>query len=295
MGIDLDRFVDEPDEDFHCPVCFGAAWLPYVVCSEDDHLLCAECCDEILSENNPTCPKCRRAFLREVSISKLGKRLLEKCHIHCRNNEAGCDWQGPISEEITHATTLCLQRLVECPDCHKEHTLASKVEHSKSCPDKWVHCPRGGKNCGEIFNAGLYRRKHTFQHDALCTQYRCKNFGTCRTRTTRANLVKHEEACISQIARIVALEGKVSALERQKRRRQNLPSSDEDSFDEVITLSDEDEGDEEEEARERPLANQPKKPAFRPAAQTLPTAKRIKPSTGASAFLSAYDSAKKRD
>ncbi|GAA5903501.1 hypothetical protein JCM6882_006566 [Rhodosporidiobolus microsporus] len=238
MGIDVERFVNgEPPARLHCPICLGAAWLPHITC-ESEHVCCSDCFVEVSAHPDSACPMCRKPLPNEVRVSVLAQGMLEDLALKCRNSTLGCGWQGSIGDEGQHATANCLHRLVECALCHQQYTAVNAQAHVDLCPERWVHCPRGGKNCGGIASGGTFQRKDTGQHNAVCSMYCCANFNKCRTRTTKRNLVAHENACMDRELQLANLRLKVVAIESKKQEKEKKKQVPPVQPGEVITLDD---------------------------------------------------------
>ncbi|GAA5903498.1 hypothetical protein JCM6882_006565 [Rhodosporidiobolus microsporus] len=264
MGIDLDRFVGQkPGDQLLCPVCLDAAWLPYIACPV--HLLCSTCAPEVSGMANPACPKCRQPLPAELTVMPFAKCMLEGFTITCRNVATGCNWTGSISDEGQHATANCLHRLVECALCHQQHTFASTHLHNGLCPEWWLDCPRGGKDCGGVVGSGCFKRKNETKHDARCTMFHCVNFHVCRTRTTKSNMASHENACV---ALMLDKEEKDDELQIRQREINELKEK-------VAKL----EAEKQDEERQR--AAPPPPPVLQPASKTRDFSKyRFGPSSG---------------
>ncbi|GAA5997033.1 uncharacterized protein JCM10292_006162 [Rhodotorula paludigena] len=192
MGRDLDSFVTALPAWMHCPVCLEAAYPPVLVCGEQ-HIVCQSCVGDILAKKRgATCPTCRSAMAKRIEVSPLVKRAFEEYKVKCRHR--GCIWVGAVSEEATHATNTCMYRRVPCTLCKVLIAASETQMHIATiCPKATIVCPRGGANCGGK-QKGVYRRRHSAEHEMTCAEFECRISG-CKTRSTRANRIEHERDC----------------------------------------------------------------------------------------------------
>ena len=89
-------FVEQPSEDFFCPVTTGLLLQPHLT----------ECCGKHLSQEAATrvqgvCPLCNTAGFNTM-LNGHFLRQVNKLHVFCRYEERGCGWQGELSDLERH-------------------------------------------------------------------------------------------------------------------------------------------------------------------------------------------------
>ena len=92
-------FVEEPSEDFFCPVTYGLLLHPHLT----------ECCGNHLSQEAATkiqreggaCPMCTTTGFNTV-LDKHFLRQVNALRVFCRHEDRGCDWQGELSDLERH-------------------------------------------------------------------------------------------------------------------------------------------------------------------------------------------------
>ena len=90
LGYRDERFENDVDENFHCPICMNVLKDP-VMCQRNQHCFCTPCISRHLQNSN-ACPSCREE-LRVETLSQ-APRVLTNClsnlKIHCDYFERGC-------------------------------------------------------------------------------------------------------------------------------------------------------------------------------------------------------------
>lgn len=114
------------------------------------------------------------------------------------------------------ARPQCTFRNVSCHHCYRSYKPNELEAHYKTCPEMKIDCPKGGKDCGGRSSHGHRKRRLMTKHlETECAQWKCVNsslrqlrmltvtpcrcraVGGCRTRSTYANLAKHEKGCLA--------------------------------------------------------------------------------------------------
>ena len=93
------RFVDQPPEDFHCPVTCEVMLQPHLT----------ECCGNHVSKEallgievtTKKCPICNSGSLKTM-LNKHFQRQIMQLRVFCHYEEKECTWQGPLSELDRH-------------------------------------------------------------------------------------------------------------------------------------------------------------------------------------------------
>ncbi|GAA5902435.1 hypothetical protein JCM8208_006888 [Rhodotorula glutinis] len=219
MGRELDRFAGPVPDYLHCPVCLGAAYPP-VVCCSSDHLVCQSCIGEMRQSDRPAvCPTCREVMAVQLKISLGFKRAIERYGYMC--DREGCAWVGSVMDLEQHLENSCEYRKINCKLCAELILAKDLIAHGHSCPEVFIVCPRGGKECSGIQATGghgLFRRRELHLHDRVCAMFRCRV--GCHTYTLLINREAHESECAWSRSRISHLEEQLAqtraalALER---------------------------------------------------------------------------------
>ena len=90
-------FVEDPDEDFLCPVTMGLLLQPHLTTCCGKHLS-QEAAKQIKKEGK-ACPLCKSTEWSTVMNHHFRRRVSE-VKVFCHDPE--CDWQGPLSELERH-------------------------------------------------------------------------------------------------------------------------------------------------------------------------------------------------
>ncbi|BGO98346.1 hypothetical protein NBRC10513v2_002741 [Rhodotorula toruloides] len=144
-----------------------------------------------------TCPDrgCAAAPLKtNVRKSPMLERAFEAYKVKCRNSGL------PVPPFA----------LLALPQALQDDGLEA---HYKTCPEIKIECPQGGKDCSGRKNHGWRKRRIMPTHiDEECAQWTCRAVKGCETRTTRANLEKHEEGCSADHEDIKAFAREIQRL-----------------------------------------------------------------------------------
>ena len=81
-------FVDEPSNDFFCPVTHGLLL---------QHLL-TQCCGNHLSKEAVTRIQGKRVHCAKLHILIHFLRQVNEFHVFCRHEDRGCGWQRELSD-----------------------------------------------------------------------------------------------------------------------------------------------------------------------------------------------------
>ena len=92
-------FVEQPSEDFFCPVTYGLLLQPHLTA----------CCGKHLSREAATwiqreggaCPLCKKPHLKTM-LDKRFRRQVNELRVFCRHEDRGCGWQGELSDLECH-------------------------------------------------------------------------------------------------------------------------------------------------------------------------------------------------
>ena len=92
-------FVEQPSDDFFCPVTTGLLLQPHLT----------SCCGKHLSQEAATriqgeggaCPLCKMPRWTTM-LSKHFQRQVNQLRVFCRHEDRGCGWQGELSDLERH-------------------------------------------------------------------------------------------------------------------------------------------------------------------------------------------------
>lgn len=116
MGYDVNRFVEQVDEEVICPICFNVLEDPIQI-NYCEHSYCKQCINEWLIEH-PNCPIDReKVSSRNLSpISRLLRVLLSRLRIRCENESRGCNHVSSLETIHVHAAVCEFnpKRLLVC-------------------------------------------------------------------------------------------------------------------------------------------------------------------------------------
>ena len=100
-------FVEQPSEDFFCPVTNGPLLQPHLTACCGEHLS-QESAMRIQGEGG-ACPMCKVPNLSTV-LNKHFLRQVNKLCVFCRHQDRGCEWQGELSDLERHVQSCGLSR-----------------------------------------------------------------------------------------------------------------------------------------------------------------------------------------
>ena len=135
--IDYD-FVEEPSQDFFCPVTLELLTDPHLTMCCGNHLS-QEAANRLKRDGKP-CPMCKAPQLNTVP-NKHYKRKVNEIKIRCPHKKNGCEWVGGVNEVKQHSDS-CQKRPWQCQYCEFESTCDIGVnKHLPMCTKFPVVCP----------------------------------------------------------------------------------------------------------------------------------------------------------
>ncbi|WOL16531.1 chromatin modification-related protein eaf-1-like isoform X2 [Canna indica] len=141
MGFDNECIVNIqslPGEYF-CPVCRTLIYPDEALQSQCTHLYCKPCLAYIVATTH-ACPYDGYLVTEADSkpLNESSKALAEtigKVAVHCLYHRSGCQWQGTLSECITHCTSCTFGNSpVVCNRCGTQIIHRQVQEHTQICP-----------------------------------------------------------------------------------------------------------------------------------------------------------------
>ncbi|RVW65967.1 hypothetical protein CK203_007567 [Vitis vinifera] len=125
--------------EYFCPVCRLLVYPNEALQSQCTHLYCKPCLAYVVSTTR-ACPY--DGYLVTEADSKplieSNKALAEtigKIAVHCLYHRSGCQWQGPLSECISHCSGCAFGNSpVVCNRCGVQIVHRQVQEHAQNCP-----------------------------------------------------------------------------------------------------------------------------------------------------------------
>ena len=102
-------FVEQPPEEFFCPVTFAVLLEPYQT----------QCCANHLSQEayqrlqGQPCPVCREENLAAMK-DNFHKRKALSLKVRCPHKAEGCEWQGELRSLEQHVAQSCEHKVIQC-------------------------------------------------------------------------------------------------------------------------------------------------------------------------------------
>ena len=155
-------FIEQPPQDFFCPVTFEALLEPYLTECCGNHLS-EEAYRQLLDQEKP-CPVCKEELLKAVK-DKYHKRRALSLKVRCPHKAEGCEWEGELGGLEQHLNADCQYVEVDCPDCGKRVTKICDLEEHKS-----QHCPLRPFSC-KFCNHNATFQDIIEKHWPVCEKY----------------------------------------------------------------------------------------------------------------------------
>lgn len=102
MGYEVDRFVNQVDEEFLCSICLGVFEAP--VHGPCGHTFCGKCIEEWIPVNVNACPLDKKPLFKKdlTAISIPFRNLLNRLEIKCEFESEGCKNVCQMSRLASH-------------------------------------------------------------------------------------------------------------------------------------------------------------------------------------------------
>ena len=131
------EFIEQPSEEFFCPVTFELLLSPHQTTCCGHHL--SEKAVQRLEREGKPCPMCKETKLVTMP-DKFFKRKASAVLIRCPNKSRGCEWVGEVGGSNRH-TCSCPKRAWECECCDFQSSFDVKDLHEGECSQYPVPCP----------------------------------------------------------------------------------------------------------------------------------------------------------
>jgi hypothetical protein len=176
--------------------------------------------------NSRACPNCRHQ-LYTVSYTGAIDNIIRGLKVYCKNQDAGCDWEGDLSSEADHRKAdsgcqfepilcnnecgenikrkdmkihlldECPLRLFLCKYCSFSGSQKEVNNHSELCPDHPVACPNG---CSLDTSMAILRKDLEMHLDVCPAKKLTCTFATgcCPAMLKKADMEKHMRTNLAQ-------------------------------------------------------------------------------------------------
>ena len=179
------EFVEQPSEEFFCPVTFELLLNPHqTTCC--GHHLSEKAVNRLQRESKP-CPMCKESKLITMP-DKFFKRKASAVLIRCPYKESECEWVGEVGGRKQHIAA-CPKRPWECEHCDFTSTFDVGIQHIEQCTKYPVPCP----NKCEV---GMVPRCDVEKHRTDCSleSVACEFAEVgCSVKVARRDLKRHME------------------------------------------------------------------------------------------------------
>ena len=175
-------FVEQPSEEFFCPVTFELLLDPHqTTCC--GHHISWKAVSRLQREEKP-CPLCNEPKLVTVP-DKFFKRKANEILIQCPHKASGCEWTGEVGRLKEHIRTYPKRRWM-CQYCDLIATFDVGKQHEERCLKYPVPCP----NKCEIGSVSRVVEKH--HTECLLELVACEFADVgCSVKVARRDLQKH--------------------------------------------------------------------------------------------------------
>ena len=131
-------FVDEPDQDYYCPVSLSILVDPHqTTCC--GHHISQEAASSLVDDGKP-CPMCKNLNFA-TQEDKYFKRKVKGLKVSCPHKNSECDWVGELGHVDLHSAA-CPKRPWRCPHCTFETTFDKGTStHALVCTHYPQPCP----------------------------------------------------------------------------------------------------------------------------------------------------------
>ena len=131
-------FVEQPDQDYYCPVSLELLTQPHQTdcCG---HHLSQQAIDRLTRDKKP-CPICKEDDFA-THVDKFFKRKVRQLKVYCPYKKSECKWTGELGDLDQH-TTSCPKSPWSCPYCPFQSTQdIGPTDHAPECDYQPIPCP----------------------------------------------------------------------------------------------------------------------------------------------------------
>ena len=208
-------FVEEPSQEYFCPVTFEILKDPLQTSFCCGHHLSRAAAKRLENEGKP-CPMCNATPLKTTE-DPFFKRKVFALRVNCRNKLPGCTWVGGLGELDNHLKISCRFVDVECPlKCDKhiqrctleEHTSSKCVKRPFTCKyceyestyevvtnEHWMKCQKYPEKCPNKCSEDDIERQFIQRHlneECPLQEIECKfSYAGCPAKMKRRKMQRH--------------------------------------------------------------------------------------------------------
>ena len=178
------NFVEQPSQDFFCPVTLELLLEPQLT-SCCGHHLSLEASSRLRREGK-ACPLCSETGWSTM-LDKFHRRKVHELRVRCPYRGSGCDWVGEVNSVERHAG-CCPKRAWECQYCGLKCTYGEgEGEHWPTCSKFPEPCPNGCE-VGSVERCNVEQHRSVCSLEPVCCEMR--EFG-CSAVVPRKDLATH--------------------------------------------------------------------------------------------------------
>ena len=178
-------FVEQPNQDFYCPVSLEILLEPHQTFCCGQHIS-QEAANRLKREGKP-CPMCKSENLA-TQVDKYFKRnTINKLKVRCTHKKSGCDWMGELGDLNLHSNS-CPKRPWTCQHCNFE------TIYEVGTSDHTPNCTKYPEPCPNRCEVGTVPRCDVEKHLLVCPlQLMDCEFAHagCDVKVPRRDLAKH--------------------------------------------------------------------------------------------------------
>ena len=179
-------FVEEPQQEYFCPVTFELLSDPKQT-SCCGHHLSGEVVSRLLHEGK-SCPLCNEPNF-VVTDDKYFKRKTNELKVRCPHKRNGCEWMGELGNLDLHSNS-CPKRPWQCKLCDFEGTYdVGTSDHLDNCTKQAEPCPNQCE-IGTVPRCDM--EEHLTQCPLQLVECEFAQAG-CQVRVPRQDLARHME------------------------------------------------------------------------------------------------------
>ena len=176
-------FVEQPSEDFFCPVTFELLIDPHQTTCCGNHLSLSTVTR--LQHDGKPCPMCKKPKLATMPDKFFGRKVSDVI-VHCPNKAGGCEWKGEVGGVKQHEEA-CPKRPWKCQYCDYTSTLDAETDHVMNCTHYPTACPNQC-DVGTIPQCLIEEHLATCPLEVVPCEF---SDAGCSVKTTRLDLKRH--------------------------------------------------------------------------------------------------------
>ncbi len=129
-------FVDQPDQDYFCPVSLELLTQPHQTTCCGNHIS-QQAADRLIREGK-SCPLCKKDNFVTHKDLYFTRKKVRQLKVYCSYKKNGCEWTGELGDLNQH-TTSCPKHPWKFPHCPFQNI--GTTDHTPQCDYQLVPCP----------------------------------------------------------------------------------------------------------------------------------------------------------